>query len=133
MSSSFAGKWTYRSFISNPDINADFQALEFGRATLDIVEPQTGVVGGTIGGPGWSLALDGAIKNGDPATIRFQGSGLIGGETWVYDYLGYMVPAWPDGIDQRPAIIGSIVRTVAHSNGLAKAGYVAQWIAVRQD
>lgn len=61
MSSAFVGKWTYRSFVSNPDINTDFQDLEFGRATLDILEPQAGIVGGTIGGGGWSLALDGTI------------------------------------------------------------------------
>lgn len=55
------------------------------------------------------------------------------GEEWVYDYLGYLVPVWPNGVDQRPAIVGSIVRTKPHSMGNAPAGYVAQWIAVKQD
>jgi hypothetical protein len=65
-------------------------------------------------------------------TPRFQGSGDIGGETWVYDYVGYLVPIWPNGVEQRPAIVGSVIRTVPHSSGQAKAGYVASFIAVKQ-
>ena len=30
------GTWTYRSFLSNPDLNADFDALEFGRGNIRI-------------------------------------------------------------------------------------------------
>jgi hypothetical protein len=46
-----------------------------------------------------------------------------------------VVPAWPNGIDQRPAMVGSIVRTVPHpggSGGVNPAGVVASWIAVYQ-
>lgn len=132
MSSPFVGTWTYRSFVSDPDLNTPFQRLEFGRANLVVAEPQPGKVGGTIGGTGWSLSLDGTMAAGNPEAIRFTGSGPIGGENWVYDYLGFLVPQWPNGVDQRAAIVGTIVRTVAHSNGTAPAGVVAQWIAVRQ-
>lgn len=132
MSALFAGTWTYRSFVSDPNLATPFDRLEFGRANLAITVSDAGKVGGSIGGPGWSLALDGTAVDGDPATIRFTGSGPIGGETWVYDYLGFLVPRWPNGIDQRPSIVGTIIRTVPHSNGDARAGVVAQWIAVRQ-
>jgi hypothetical protein len=132
MSSQFVGTWTYRSFASDPDLNAPFDSLEFGRANLVVTEPKPGTVGGTIGGTGWSLNLDGTTTAGKPETIRFTGSGPIGSETWVYDYLGFLVPQWQNGIDQRPAIVGTIIRTVPHSNGQAQAGYVAQWIAVHQ-
>ena len=40
------------------------------------------------------------------------------------------------GINQRPAITGSIVRTVPHSasdGNVAPAGVVCSWIAVKQD
>ena len=42
----------------------------------------------------------------------------------------------PNIIDQRPAIVGSIVRTIPHPTGpngqsTAPAGFVAQWIAVK--
>lgn len=131
MTSAFVGTWSYRSFLNNPDLNTEFGDLEFGRAELVITEPETGIVGGTLGGPGWSLALKGWLSSGNPNTIRFQGSGPVGGETWVYDYLGYLTPHWPNGVDQRPAITGSIVRTVPHSGGQAPAGVVASWIAVK--
>jgi hypothetical protein len=38
-----------------------------------------------------------------------------------------------NGVNQRPALQGSIVRTVPHSDGQAKAGHVSSWIAVRRD
>jgi hypothetical protein len=133
MSSPIAGTWTYRSFQSNPDLATPFEDLEFGRANLVIEEIAPGVVGGTIGGTGWSLALQGAMTAGTPGTIRFQGCGEIGGETWVYDYHGFLAPQWPAGVNQRPAILGTIIRTVPHSQGQAPAGVVASWIAVRRD
>jgi FtsP/CotA-like multicopper oxidase with cupredoxin domain/peroxiredoxin len=127
------GKWTYRSFISDPNLNTEPNKLLFGSGTLDLSQPAPDRLGGTIGGDGWQLTLSGEVRSGSPVTIRFQGRGVVNGEEWVYDYLGYVVPAWTNGIDQRPAIVGSIVRTVPHSGGTAKAGVVAQWIAVRQD
>lgn len=68
---------------------------------------------------------------------RFQGKGVVSGEEWVYDYIGWLVPAWPNSNDtlQRPAIVGSVVRTVPHSSGsggVAPAGVVASFYAVLQ-
>ena len=67
------------------------------------------MVGGTIGGPGWSLALHGAFGFGSPMQVRFQGKGQVGGELWVYDYIGWLVPVWPnsDSTLQQAAIVGS--------------------------
>lgn len=56
---------------------------------------------------------------------------MIGGEEWVYDYLGYLVPAWPNGRDQAETIVGSVVRAVPHSGGQAAAGFTATFHAVR--
>lgn len=60
-----------------------------------------------------------------------------GGEQWVYDYIGYVVPPWPNGIDQRPAIVGSVIRTIPHSGGqpgtLNPAGVVASFYAARSE
>jgi hypothetical protein len=106
--------------------------LRFGVGTLALTEPTFGQVSGTLGGPGWSLALAGHYTYGNPNHARFQGSGDIDGEAWVYDYVGYLVPAWPNGVDQAPAIVGSVIRTLPHSNGQAAAGYVASFVAVRQ-
>jgi hypothetical protein len=84
------------------------------------------------------LTLKGTITFGNPLTIRFQGVGaspgtVEQGKPWIYEYLGFVAPAWPNGIDQRAVILGTIVRTVTHSQGQAKAGVVACWIALRKD
>lgn len=132
------GIWTYRSFLSNPDVNADFDTLEFGRGNIRIDPGSLQTFSGLIYGPGWELKLKGSIAYGNPFTVRFQGVGIVGGAQWIYDYQGYLIPDWPNGIDQRPALVGSIVRTIPHPTGpngksTAPAGVVAQWIAVKQD
>jgi hypothetical protein len=127
----FEGTWTYRSFLNNPDQEVDPNRLLFGMGTLVLTQPETGRIVGSLGGTGWSLDLSGVVTDGDPARLRWQGRGEIGGETWVYDYLGYVVTDWPNGVDQVDAIVGTIVRTEPHSNGQATAGFVASWIAVR--
>ncbi|HKQ51894.1 MAG TPA: hypothetical protein VJT74_05960, partial [Pyrinomonadaceae bacterium] len=115
----FVGTWTYRSLLNDPDIDQDFDKLEFGRGNLVIEEAAPELLTGTIGGPGWSLALHGSRAYGSPMQVRFQGRGLVSGEEWVYDYIGWLVPVWPnsDATLQRPAIVGSVTRTVPHSSG----------------
>ena len=63
---------------------------------------------------------------------------MVSGAEWIYDYIGWLVPAWPnsDGRLQRDAIVGSVVRTIPHSNGqggTSPAGVVASFYAVRVD
>ena len=41
----FLGTWTYRSLLNDPDLGTDFDALEFGRATLSIVETGPAAIG----------------------------------------------------------------------------------------
>ena len=132
----FVGSWTYRSLLNDPDINTQFNDLEFGRGLLVINEDAEQVLTGTIGGQGWSLNLYGSRAYGSPMQVRFQGKGLVGGEEWIYDYIGWLVPVWPNSNDtlQRPAIVGSIVRTIPHSSGsggVAPAGVVASFYATR--
>jgi hypothetical protein len=91
----FIGKWTYQSLLNDPNIDTGFDALEFGRGTLDIQEAAPAIVKGTIGGPGWSLSLHGSFGFGSPMQVRFQGKGTVGGDPWIYDYIGWLVPAWP--------------------------------------
>ena len=128
----FIGRWSYRSFRNDPDLSKEFNDLRFGAGTLVLDKPESGHLSGSLGGEGWNFNLVGEYAYGNPFALGFQGSGDIDGETWVYDYVGYLVPIWPNGVDQRPAIVGSIVRTLPHSNGQAKAGYVASFIAVKQ-
>ena len=130
-----AGTWTYRSFLADPNVATPFNNLEFGRGNITVVDAPVGTFKGRIFGPGWALELSGSIGYGTPWSVRFQGKGNVGGSQWIYDYIGWVVPAWPNGVDQRPAMVGSIVRTIPHpdgSGGTAPAGVVAQWIAVWQ-
>ena len=139
----FVGCWTYRSLKNKPNIDEPFKDLEFARATLVIKEADFQQLKGTIGGDNWLLALHGSRTYGYPMQARFQAKGLgIGGEEWVYDYIAWLVPDWPNSNDrlQRPAMVGSVVRTVPHSSsdpnsetGIAEAGVVASFYAVRQD
>jgi len=131
----FVGSWTYRSLLNDPDVSSAFDALEFGRGTIVIADAPMQILIGTIGGPDWSLALKGARDYGNPMHARFQGTGIIGGEQWVYDYDGYLVPPWPNGVDQRAAIVGSVIRTIPHSGSspgsVSPSGVVASFYAVR--
>jgi hypothetical protein len=128
----FVGKWTYRSLLNDPDIDKAFGDLEFGRGTLVLEAATIDELQGTIGGTGWSLSLHGSYGYGSPMSVRFQGKGIVSGEEWIYDYIGWLVPVWPNSSSsqQRPAIAGSVVRTIKH--GKAPAGVVASFYAVRE-
>ncbi|HYU35649.1 MAG TPA: hypothetical protein VEW48_26130 [Thermoanaerobaculia bacterium] len=132
----FVGSWTYRSLLNDPDIDTQFNDLEFGRGTLVIEDAPMQALRGTIGGPGWSLNLHGSRGYGSPMEVRFQGKGLVSGEEWIYDYVGWLVPVWPNSTDtlQRAAIVGSVERAIPHSSGsggVSPAGVVASFYAVR--
>jgi hypothetical protein len=123
----FVGSWTYRSLLND---------VEFGVGTIVIEEAAEELLTGTIGGEGWSLTLHGSRAYGSPMQVRFQGKGVVSGEEWIYDYIGWLVPVWPNSTDtlQRPAIVGSVVRTIPHSSGTGgtnPAGVVASFYAVR--
>jgi hypothetical protein len=132
----FVGSWTYRSLLNDVDPAKPFNDLEFGVGTIVIEEAAEELLTGTIGGEGWSLTLHGSRAYGSPMQVRFQGKGVVSGEEWIYDYIGWLVPVWPNSTDtlQRPAIVGSVVRTIPHSSGTGgtnPAGVVASFYAVR--
>lgn len=127
----FEGTWTYRSFLNNPDQAIEPNQLLFGIGDLLLTQPEPCTIGGSLSGTGWSLKLEGNVSGVGVNQLRWQGRGQIGGEHWVYDYVGFVVPDWPNGVDQIDAIAGSIVRTEPHSGGQATAGLVASWIAIR--
>ncbi|MBY0475348.1 MAG: hypothetical protein K2Q13_09855 [Nitrosomonas sp.] len=133
----FTGNWTYRSLLNNPEVNQAFNNLEFGRGTITINEDAMQLLNGVIGGPGWSLTLKGSREYGTPMRIRFQGTGIVNGEQWIYDYEGYLISHWPNGVQQRPAIVGSVIRTIPHSGSepgtVSPAGVVASFYAVKTD
>ena len=129
------GAWSYRSFVDNPDLEKDFNDLELGRGELTIEHFAPGIFVGRLSfGETYQFRLRGVVDMTPPCSIRFTGLGDTGdSKGQVYDYVGFFVPTWSNGVDQRPALVGSTVRTVAHNGGRAKAGMVGTFVALKRD
>jgi len=81
------------------------------------------------------LDLSGTIQPGSAATpvaFAIVGLGRPGSQTegWEYDYNGCLAYKWPNGVNQVPALVGSLIRAKPH-NG-APAGVTASFIAVKK-
>src|SRR5262249_35636817 len=109
--------------------------LVFGEGTMNFDQPSGNNITGTFDmGGGFVLDLKGAIQttaSGDIAVELF-GTGRSGTPTdnWEYDYKATTMPKWPNGIDQIPTLVGTVVRAKPH--GTAKAGLVASFVAIKQ-
>jgi len=134
-----AGKWTYRSFNNDPtSVDGDPNkalALFFAEAVFTFAIPSTTTLIGAIDWSGGGLDLAGAVEPGGDGLgpiVTITGTGRPGTDTdgWEYDYFGQLAHVWPNGVNQRPAIVGSVIRAKPH-NG-APAGYVASFVAVKQ-
>jgi hypothetical protein len=138
-----AGKWTYRSYLNAPDVmvgsgsNAAATALSllFGEGVMTLsVTPAHAIAGTFDMGSGYVLDLKGTeeVQNGRTA-VAIAGVGRRGTPTdgWEYDYDGVLTKRWSKGVNQIPAIVGSVFRAKAHGQG-APAGFVATFMAVKQ-
>jgi len=106
---------------------------------------------------GGGLDLNGTVRlgvGGEPSSFDIVGTGRPGTETagWEYGYHGHLTRNWyvprppsytpPNGVDQAPALVGSLIRSKAHVQKApdtsrpveqpAPVGYVAPFIAVKQ-
>ena len=61
-----------------------------------------------------------AVGHGRPNTVTAG---------WEYDYRAELAYHWQNGVNQIPALVGSVIRAKAHDGGAA--GYVASFVAVR--
>jgi len=129
------GKWTYRSFSNDPNLEAPLNDLLFGEGTLTITAASGGKLEGSFDfGPWYGMKVVGTVSYGNPATLQFEAKGTGPNSLdWRYDYTAYLGFQFPQGVDQRPSLLGTIVRAQAHSGGKAPAGVTASWIAVKQD
>jgi hypothetical protein len=90
---------------------------------------------GAIDRPRGGLDLQGTIRTSttEPSPIvEIFGTGRPGTNTagWEYDYFGQLALHWPNGVNQTPALVGTVIRAKPH--GGAPAGYVASFVAVKQ-
>jgi len=135
---SLAGKWTYRSYRDDPSLVGDDanKALDliFAEAvfTFDI---SGAALKGTIDWTGGGLDLEGTARTtGDAGApvVAIVGTGRPGTSTAgrEYDYRAQLAYEWPTGVDQVPALVGTVMRAKAHDGGAA--GYAAAFVAVKQ-
>lgn len=126
-----SGIYIYRSLRNDQSIATNFDELEFGRGTMDLID-KDGVVKGIFDmGGDYQMTLEGTVESDDTHSyLRMTAYGIPGTVTdkWIYDYYGMIVPVWPEAVKQVPAITGSVIRTVDH--GTAKAGVTATFYMV---
>src|SRR5262245_29753560 len=121
---SLAGKWTYRSFRNVTDLvggNADNALrLIFGEGVYNFELPSGAELAGTLDmGSGYVLDLRGTIRpeTADaPLSVEIAGLGRAGTPTagWEYDYHASPAYRWPNGQNQVPALVGSVIRAKPH-------------------
>lgn len=136
---SLAGSWTYRSYRNNPTLIGDDAnkalALLFAEAVFEFEIPNGATLKGTIDWTGGGLDLNGTVRptgEGGAPVVEIIGTGRLGTSTagWEYDYHAQLAYQWPTGVNQVPALVGTVMRAKAHDGGAA--GYVASFIAVKQ-
>ncbi len=136
---SLAGKWTYRSFHNNPTPvagdPAKALALIFAEAMFEFTAPSATSLVGILDWGSGGLDLSGTVvpaTGGAPMTVSIVGNGRPGTQTagWRYDYRAHDAYAWPNGVNQVQALVGSVIRVNPH--GAAPAGYTASFIAVKR-
>jgi hypothetical protein len=134
------GNWIYRSYLNDQSFIGDDpqKALNqiFGEGELQFLSNIDQNFKAVLDfGNSMKMDLFGTVINTaglTPQTLLITGTGREGTSTakWVYQYQGYIVPDWPQGVDQVPAILGTVVRTIPHGSGAA--GVVASFIAIKQ-
>jgi hypothetical protein len=137
-----SGRWTYRSYHNDPSlVGADSPAarkkaydLILGEGVFQLAVSAHGAITGPFDmGGGYLMDMTGTVSRPPhaPVQIEMRGTGRAGTPTagWIYDYRGFVVPAWPHGVKQVEAIVGTTIRAVPH-NG-EPAGVTASIIMVR--
>jgi hypothetical protein len=138
-----SGDWIYRSFRNTVQPVNELKDILFGQGDLHLDVPGTGFFqdGKLSFGPNYPMVVQGQAYVAPPNTgnapslvVAMQAFGVEGTSTagWVYAYQGFLVPSWPNGVEQRIALVGTVIRVVAHGPN-SPAGYVASFVAVKKD
>jgi hypothetical protein len=135
MSSPFAGTWTYRSFHNNPKPVQSFDEIRLAQADLVLNEAGPDWLEGTLSFGNSSLKMDGVstcVEGRWQLRMRAKGRDKTDKAGWVYDYIGEMAAEWPTGDGQRPAIVGTVIRSVYHDPD-RDAGLSYSFVAVKRE
>jgi hypothetical protein len=136
-----SGDWMYRSFINTTQPAQELSDILFGEGDLTLSVGADGFFQpSTLSfGTGYGMNVFGqAVAQNDDTfsqpriAVEMKGFGIEGEETagWLYEYRGYLVPKWYNGVDQATVIVGTVIRVVPHGTGTA--GVVASFVAVKK-
>jgi hypothetical protein len=132
-----AGKWTYRSYVNTTSLVGDDKdkalAIIFGEGVYAFDPPNGGALTGALDmGGGYVLDLKGTVTQIAPLSVAISGYGRPATPTagWECDYNASLAYQWPNGVNQAPALVGTMIRAKHHDGGAA--GVVASFIAVKQ-
>lgn len=133
-----SGHWTYRAYRNMTElVGNDQQAalmLICGEGVFELHQSEDGRVQGALGmETGYALRITGSVETtGDRPSFALFGEGLDGTATagQRHEYRGVFGHMWPDGVDQVPALLGTVLQVKGHSPN-QPAGYTASFIAVR--
>lgn len=134
MRNTFIGNWTYRSLHNIPNEVEDFNDLRLWQAELTLEEDGPNLIKGKISSGDYILNIHGAVDISENISIiTFRAVGIENTITagWVYDYSGFIYKDWPDGDQQRPAIVGTVLRKVPHDPERL-AGQTFSFVAVNK-
>ena len=131
----FIGSWTYRSFFNVKENIEDFNEIKLWQAEINLEEDGPNLVKGKIESGGYVLNIHGAVStlNGQSViNMRAVGEENTKSAGWVYDYSGSLTLDWKTGDQQRPAIVGTVIRTMPHDPN-RKADESFSFIAVNKN
>lgn len=130
----FVGTWTYRSFHNTPGAVDSFDEIRLAQAELKLEEDGSDWLTGRLSFGEAFLVMTGTSSLTERRwRLRMRGVGVDGTPTagWIYDYIGELAADWPEGDAQRPAMIGTVIRTVFHEP-VRLAGQSYSFVAVRR-
>ncbi len=134
------GYYTYRSLLNRQEPVDDLNEIRFAEGELFLYVAPDGAIRGMLGFPADPSAdtkdfmdVTGRVTAWSPATVEFEGLGRPGTATdsFNYKYQASLAPTFPDAMQQRPALVGTVLRAQPH--GTAPAGFTASFVAVRRD
>jgi hypothetical protein len=103
-------------------------SLIFGEGVMSFDPPSGNAISGTFDmGGGYVLDLKGTMQTLSSGDISLEifGTGRAGTPTANWE-----TPKWPNGVNQVPAFVGTVIRAKPHDGG--PAGVVASFIAIKQ-
>ena len=130
-----SGKWTYRSYHNDPAlVGSDAQAalaMIFGEGVFDLADRDGAITGTLDMGGGYVLDLNGNATGEGAFLIIGLGRAGTPTEGWRYDYNGGPGWDWPNGIEQVPSLLGTVIRVNQHGPQ-SPAGVTCSFIAIGQ-